>query len=120
MVCRRFEEPLAHFLEPFLGALAASLAGAGAAALVGASPWLAGLGTAAAWFGAEAAFLARKGWGIRPASPVAWMLREALVPLMWARAWSTSMVAWGELRLDVRAGTIAETARPAHMRAQPD
>ena len=120
MVCRRFEEPLAHALEPFMGTLAASLAGAGAASLVGFSPWIVGLGTAGAWFAAEAIFLARKGWGIRPASPLAWMLREALVPLMWARAWSTSTVAWGELRLDVRAGTIAATARPARLSAQPD
>jgi len=120
MVCRRFEEPLAHALEPFMGALAASLAGAGAAALAGLSPWLVGLGTAAAWFAAEAVFLARKGWGIRPASPLAWMLREALMPLMWARAWTTSTVIWGDLRLDVRRGTIAETGRPARLSAQPD
>jgi len=120
MVCRRFEEPLAYALEPFMGALAASLAGAGAVALAGLSPWIAGLGTATAWFAAEARFLARKDWGIRPASPLAWLLREALVPLMWARAWSTSTVAWGELRLDVRAGAIAGTARPARSSAQPD
>jgi len=39
---------------------------------------------------------------------------------MWARAWTTSTVAWGELRLDVRAGTIADPARPVRLSAQPD
>jgi ceramide glucosyltransferase len=106
MVCRRYEEPLLHTFEPVIGGLAATLAGAGAAALAGQSPWLTALGTAAAWLGVEALFLARKGWGLRPASPLAWLLRELLVPLMWARAWPARVVAWGNLKLDVRRGTI--------------
>jgi ceramide glucosyltransferase len=106
MVCRRFEEPRAFVLEPFLAAPAAILAGAGAAALAGFPAWIAAAGTALAWFATEAVFLARKGWGLRAASPAAWALRELIVPVMWLRAWTTSTVRWGELRLDVRSGTV--------------
>lgn len=114
MVCRRFEEPRAFVLEPFLAAPAAIACGAGAAALAALPPWPAAVGTALAWFAAEALFLARKGWGIRPGSPLAWLLRETLVPLMWARAWTTSVVTWGTLKLDVRTGTIPHAeARPS-------
>jgi ceramide glucosyltransferase len=109
MVCRRREEPLAFALEPLCGALAAAAAAAGAAALLGVPAWVAALGTIGLWFGAEAAFLAAKGWGLRAASPAAWALREALMPAMWLRALTTSTVRWGELSLDVRQGAPAPT-----------
>jgi len=116
MVCRRHEEPLAFALEPFCGAIAAAAAGGGAAAIFGVPAWAMVLGTLAVWFAAEGVFLALKGWGLRPASPAAWLLREALMPAMWLRALTTSTVRWGDLRLDVRRGEIAGAAAPTDRR----
>lgn len=107
MVCRRREEPLAFALEPLCGALAAAAAGAGAAPLVGVPAWAAMLGTLALWSAAEALFLVLKGWGVRPASPIAWLLREFLMPAMWLRALTTGTVRWGDLTLDVGRGAVA-------------
>lgn len=112
MVCRRHEEPIAFVFEPFIGLVAASLLAGGAAPIVGIAAWLAAAGTAAFWFATEGAFLAAKGWGLRPASPAAWLLRELLVPVMWARALTTSTVRWGDLALDVRRGA------PAHEKSR--
>jgi ceramide glucosyltransferase len=107
MVCRRFEEPRAFVFEPLAALPAAALAGAGAAALAGGPAGLVAGGTALVWFATEALFLAAKGWGLRPLSPLAWAMRELIVPALWLRAWSTSVVSWGEVKLDVRRGSVA-------------
>jgi ceramide glucosyltransferase len=49
---------------------------------------------AAVWFGSEALLARTAGWHLSLASPVAWALRDALLPLAWAHAWLTDGYAW--------------------------
>ncbi len=47
-----------------------------------------------AWFAAEAWLAASVDWPLTWRSPVAWVLREALQPLLWLWAWSGNTLSW--------------------------
>ncbi len=106
MVCRRVEEPLAFYLEPLLGALATTLAGAGAAPILGLPWWWIACATLAGWFLTEALFLTGKKWLPSAKAPAAWACRELLVPLLWIAAWRSTVVSWNEIRIDVRKESV--------------
>ena len=46
------------------------------------------------WFGSEALLAWVAGWHLRLWSPVAWALRDALLPLVWVHAWLSEGYAW--------------------------
>jgi ceramide glucosyltransferase len=48
----------------------------------------------ALWFGSEALVAWVAGWHLRLWSPVAWALRDALLPLVWTHAWLSEGYAW--------------------------
>jgi ceramide glucosyltransferase len=94
-LCRRMEEPVLFTLEPFVCAVATSLAAALAARDLGFAPAVAALATLAAWVGVELLLCAAKGWPLRPATPLAILLREALLPVVWVAALLTRRIEWG-------------------------
>ena len=47
-----------------------------------------------AWYGAEAFFVRAAGWHFRTLSPLAWMLRDLLLPVLWVEAWLGSGFVW--------------------------
>ena len=49
---------------------------------------------AAVWFGSEALLARAAGWHLSLASPLAWALRDTLLPLVWVHAWLTDGYAW--------------------------
>jgi ceramide glucosyltransferase len=48
----------------------------------------------AAWFSAEAWLAASLDWPLTWRSPLTWVLREVLLPLLWLRAWSGNTLSW--------------------------
>jgi ceramide glucosyltransferase len=49
---------------------------------------------AAIWFGSEALLASAAGWHLSAWSPLAWALRDALLPLVWVHAWLSDGYAW--------------------------
>lgn len=49
---------------------------------------------AAVWLGSEALLARAAGWHLSLASPFAWLLRDALLPLVWVHAWLSEGYAW--------------------------
>jgi len=103
MICRRFDEPFAFLIEPFFAALCTALVALVAAPAFGVAPVLLAAATLGVWYALENLFLALKRWPL--ISPLAWLTREFLVPLLWARAWTTREVIWAGQRLNVRRGS---------------
>jgi ceramide glucosyltransferase len=94
-LCRRMEAPVVFALEPCVGALGTSLAGALAAPALGLAPSLAALGTLAAWIGIEILLCRVKGWPLHRTTPLAILMREALLPALWGTALMTRRIGWG-------------------------
>lgn len=46
------------------------------------------------WFGAEALLARVAGWHLKWQSPLAWMLRDALLPVLWVEGWSGNTFVW--------------------------
>ena len=49
---------------------------------------------AAVWYGAEAALAHAAGWHLTVRSPLAWMLRDVLLPLLWLGGWLGRGFVW--------------------------
>jgi ceramide glucosyltransferase len=101
-VIRRAEEPSTFAFEPVACPLPAALAGAIAAPLVGfAAPVGFGL-TLGGWYLLEVLTTALKGWELRPWTPAAFIGRDLVLLVAWARAWTTRTVVWAGRTQDVR------------------
>lgn len=46
------------------------------------------------WYGAEGALARHAGWPLSWRSPLAWMLRDLMLPLLWIEAWRGSDFSW--------------------------
>ena len=46
------------------------------------------------WYGSEALFVRAAGWHFRSFSPLAWLLRDMLLPALWVQAWTGSEFVW--------------------------
>ena len=83
-------------LVPFV--LAACLAGTGTAAL--------GLAVLAVLsYGAEYGLARRAGWYRSPVLLLAFLVRDALIPFLWVRAWMRNAVVWRGNAMDIRPKT---------------
>lgn len=60
------------------------------------------LGLAALWYGAEMALAARAGWYRRPRLLLAFVIRDALIPFLWASAWMRGAIVWRGNAMDIR------------------
>jgi ceramide glucosyltransferase len=57
-------------------------------------PWLSVVGFAAFWFGCEAVLARAAGWHLRWRSPLAWLLRDLLLPALWIGGWVATGFVW--------------------------
>ena len=101
-VIRRAEEPATFTLEPLACPLPAAVAGGLAAPLFGTGFGFGFLATLLAWYAAEIAVTAAKGWETRPWTPAAFLGRDGVLLAAWAMAWTTREVTWAGGRQDVR------------------
>lgn len=65
-------------------------------------PWTGVVAMALAWYGAEAALARAFGWPLRLRSPLFWIARDLLLPVLWARAWTVNDYEWRGNAVDVR------------------
>jgi ceramide glucosyltransferase len=70
-----------------------------------------------AWYGAEALLARAFGWPLRVRSPLFWIARDLLLPVLWARAWATKGYEWRGNPVDLRPTTRA--SRPPSGRVPP-
>jgi len=80
--------------EALAGAIAPLLA---VLALAAAADWPivpAGLLFLAAWYGTEAMLARGAGWPLSLRSPVAWMARDAILPVLWLASWAGNEFTW--------------------------
>ncbi len=75
----------------------------------GAVPVLAALGCVAIWYGAECALAAALGWPLTWRTPFLAVLRDAMLPCLWATAMSGNEFVWRGTAMDI--GTPAEPER---------
>jgi len=105
--CRRCYAPPLFFLEPLLGMFGASIAGAWF--LHRTMGWSAALVMVASillWLALEALYLLVQGWPFSWRSPIAWFVREAVLPALWVRALLVRRMLWRGRMVDL-------SARPA-------
>jgi ceramide glucosyltransferase len=106
---RRITFPLYFMPELFVGAFFPSLAAAYLALQMGWS--VPGLIAALliVWYGAEAV-LARAGrWHLSPWMPLAWILRDIMLPALWVDAWMGDDFTWRGTGMNVHVNTREET-----------
>lgn len=91
---RRATFPAFFFPELLSGSLAPLLAVAYAADVFGYSSGGALAVFGAIWFGCEALLARIAGWHATFWSPLAWVMRDVLLPVLWAQAWLGSTFNW--------------------------
>jgi ceramide glucosyltransferase len=78
--------------------------------IFGALGWPVGgvIALAAMWYGAEAALAHMAGWHLSMRSPLAWMLRDMLLPMVWMGGWLGRDFVWrgNQMRAVESRGTI--------------
>lgn len=91
---RRATFPL-QFVPEILAGGAVPFACVGIAAAAADIPVLAALGAyAGLWYGAEALLARAAGWPLSPRSPMVWMLRDLLLPIVWVYGWTGTTFVW--------------------------
>jgi ceramide glucosyltransferase len=100
--CRKYHALPLFVFEPAVSPLGMAIAGG---VWWG---WFAGLpvlpliaGHLAAWFAVEAGYVRAQGWHLSWLSPIAWLVREALLPVLWLRAAVTRSLIWRGQRMDL-------------------
>jgi ceramide glucosyltransferase len=63
-------------------------------------------GLAGLWLGSEALLARAAGWHLSWQSPVAWALRDAMLPLVWVHAWLTEGYAWRGNEISTADGSV--------------
>jgi ceramide glucosyltransferase len=71
------------------------------------SPWACLAAAALLWYGAEAALSLSAGWRIDWTSPLAWIVRDLALPLLYVQAWTSNQFTWRG-----NAMTVAEDEEP--------
>jgi ceramide glucosyltransferase len=82
-------------------------------AFAGVLPWAGILAMMLAWYGAEALLARAFGWPLRLRSPLFWVARDLLLPVLWVRASTLKGYEWRGSAVDVRATAPARDARSA-------
>ncbi|HET9904314.1 MAG TPA: glycosyltransferase [Xanthobacteraceae bacterium] len=91
---RRATFPSLFALEFLNGSLPALAAAGLAAHAAGLPAGQAVVALAALWYGAEAWLALAAGWHLSRWSPLAWCLRDLLLPALWVAAWSGNRCVW--------------------------
>ncbi|SRR5579863_2030133 len=100
--CRKYHALPLFVFEPAVSPLGTAIAGGiwwG---------WVAGLPVLpviavhlVAWFAVEAAYVRVSGWHLSWLSPLAWLVREAMIPALWLRAAMARSLMWRGQRIDL-------------------
>ncbi|HEY7611095.1 MAG TPA: glycosyltransferase family 2 protein [Alphaproteobacteria bacterium] len=95
MAARRWHTPFAFWSELLLGFVVAGVVGGGAVALLLGGDFVLGLaGTWGLWLSLDLACTRALGWPVFWRYPLAWTLRELLLPAMWLLTLTKRSVAW--------------------------
>jgi ceramide glucosyltransferase len=106
---RRLSFPVFFCAElPVGGVLPCLLAGW--LATGGVLPWAGVMALMLAWYGAEAVVARAFRWPLRLRSPLFWIARDLLLPIVWVRAWAVKNYEWRGNAVDVRATAPAQDA----------
>lgn len=112
---RRISFPPFFSLEILSGCLLPMLAAAGGADLMGLSGTEAALGLALIWIVTEAWLAFALGWHLTWKSPMAWLVRDALIPYVWLHGWLQTGYEWGGTKVVHERGKsalIENSAKP--------
>ena len=111
---RRATFPIFYVPEIFTGSFFPILSGVAAAASFDVDPAVAMAGLAGVWFGAEAVLASAAGWHLRLLSPLSWMARDLLLPVLWLEGWSGDTFVWRGNDMSVAKGQeISQSPRHA-------
>jgi ceramide glucosyltransferase len=91
---RRITFPSIFVLEILTGSVLPLLAGVYTADQLGLSVPAAFLVLSLVWFGSEAVLAYIGRWHLSALSPLAWMLRDLLLPVLWVQAWLSDDFHW--------------------------
>lgn len=105
---RRATFPTYYVPEILTGAVAPVAAMAAAAPAFGLDPAAAALGLAAFWYAVEAALAKAAGWHLSALSPVAFMLRDLMLPAVWISGLAGNGFTW---RGNEMSASLSITAR---------
>lgn len=107
---RRATFPLFFLPEVLSGSAVPLIAAAYAAETFEVSSVGVALTLAMAWYGCEAVLARAAGWHMTTLSPIAWMVRDAVLPLLWVTAWLSNSFSWrgNDMRL---AGAVPSDGR---------
>jgi ceramide glucosyltransferase len=98
--CRKYHAFPLFVFEPAVSPLGTAIAGGLWWNLLTGWPALPLMaGHLAAWFAIEAIYVRRQGWHLSFLSPVAWLVREALIPALWLRAAFARSLMWRGQRI---------------------
>ncbi|MGH6903967.1 MAG: ceramide glucosyltransferase [Geminicoccaceae bacterium] len=75
---------------------------AGGLATEGSLPWAGVMSLMPAWYGAEALLARAFGWPLRVRSPLFWIARDLLLPVLWVHAWVANGYEWRGNPVDLR------------------
>jgi ceramide glucosyltransferase len=92
---------------------------AGWLATAGVLPWAGVVAMMLAWYGAEALLARAFGWPLRFRSPLFWIARDLLLPVLWARAWAVKGYEWRGNAVDVRPTATSSTRSSQAMARAP-
>ncbi|HVX35168.1 MAG TPA: ceramide glucosyltransferase [Hyphomicrobium sp.] len=91
---RRATFQIFYVPEVFAGSFFPILAGVAAATSFDVDPIIAFSALAAIWFGAEAVLARTAGWHLSVLSPLSWIARDLLLPVLWLEGWSGDTFVW--------------------------
>lgn len=91
---RRATFPLFFLPEILSGSAAPLLAAAYVAAALDVTSVGVVAALAAAWYGCEAVLARAAGWHLTALSPLAWVARDLILPVVWVQAWLGNSFSW--------------------------
>jgi ceramide glucosyltransferase len=101
---RTLSFPAVYCVELAAGALPPLLLACGLA-IADVLPWSGVVALMLAWYGAEAALAYAFDWPLRLRSPLFWIARDLLLPVLWLRGWAVRRYEWRGRAIDVRSTT---------------
>ena len=108
---RRMTFPGYFLPEILTGSLPPAVAGALASEMLGGPGLITAAAVVSVWFGLEASLARAARWPLSWRAPFAWLVRDALIPLIWVRAFTAGGYEWRGNRISI-AGAGAAALRP--------
>lgn len=105
---RRATFPLCYTPEVLTGSVAPILAATVAAPLLDLDATVAAALVAGLWLGTEAALARAAGWHLSPVSPLAWLVRDLALPVVWLKGWIGDGFTWRGNAMTVAEPSVAE------------